>query len=233
MTRNGQIKVTLIGDYLVFRNGLKMLLDSRRDVKVVSDVSDLSEARQSIALNRPDIIVVNENEVEAPEFESFLMDDAAGIPTLILANSNNKEHHQKYLMQGASGVVTKEQKSEVLFKAIEQVSTDELWFQRDVMKSTIERLRKAKNDSSKDLRVDKYASLTVREREVLTNICKGMKNRAIAEDLFITETTVRHHLTSIFEKLNVKSRLALAILAFNEGLVEIPSSTEKFSRPNP
>ena len=61
------------------------------------------------------------------------------------------------------------------------------------------------------------------------NICKGMKNKAIAEALFITETTVRHHLTSIFEKLNVKSRLSLAILAFNEGLVEVPAVENNYS----
>ena len=92
------------------------------------------------------------------------------------------------------------------------------------MKQTIERLIEEKNSEPEKVKSQKYASLTEREKEVLSQICKGMKNKAIAESLFITETTVRHHLTSIFEKLNVKSRLALAILAFNEGLVEVPSS---------
>ena len=58
--------------------------------------------------------------------------------------------------------------------------------------------------------------LSSREREVLNLICRGMKNKAIADSLFITETTVRHHLTSIFEKLTVNSRLELVVHAFNE-----------------
>lgn len=95
------------------------------------------------------------------------------------------------------------------------------------MKKTIERLIKEKHEAPEKIHSDKYALLTEREREVLANICKGKKNKEIAEALFITETTVRHHLTAIFEKLNVKSRLALAILAFNERLVEVPHKDEK------
>jgi DNA-binding NarL/FixJ family response regulator len=118
--------------------------------------------------------------------------------------------------------VTKEQSSKVLFKAIKKVNAGDLWFRRDVMKQTIDQLIREKDMPANSVNSDKYALLTDREKEVLESICAGMKNKVIAESLFITETTVRHHLTSIFEKLNVKSRLALAILAFNEGFVEVP-----------
>ena len=219
---NGSIKVTIVGDYLVFRNGLKMLLKANDEFRVVADVADLNEAQVSIINNRPDVLLVNAKATESQEFEEFLTEKGKTIPTLILTSSRETAKHEKYLMLGASGVVTKEQDSRVLFKAIKQVSKDDYWFRRDVLKSTIDRLLHEKREPATNASAAKYATLTEREKEVLLNICKGMKNKAIAEELFITETTVRHHLTSIFEKLNVKSRLSLAILAFNEGLVEVP-----------
>lgn len=223
MESQKDIKVTIVGDYLVFRNGLKMLLRSKKGIQVVADVSDLSQVPVSVENMRPDVLLVNASELESKEFEKFMRDCALDVPKLILTNSKNAASHQRYLLLGASGVVSKEQSSEVLFKAIEKVCEDDLWFRRDVMKSSIRSLLRDKHSPKEDVYRDKYESLTVREKEVLSKVCLGYKNKMIAESLFITETTVRHHLTSIFEKLNVKSRLALAITAFNNRLVEIPS----------
>ena len=229
MKKTTPIKVTIVGDYLVFRNGLKLLLKSNEDLRVIADAADIPEARLSISSQLPDVLLVNASETESEELAEFLIENGKKIPTLVLTNSKDRERHEKYLLLGASGVVTKEQDSKVLFKAIKQVSSNDYWFKRDVMKGTIEKLLLDKHNNENNVNRDKYATLTRREKEVLTNICKGMKNKAIAEDLFITETTVRHHLTSIFEKLNVKSRLSLAILAFNEGLVEIPAVEESYA----
>ncbi|MEZ5428793.1 MAG: response regulator transcription factor [Pyrinomonadaceae bacterium] len=227
MESNDKIKIMIVGDYLIFRNGLKMLIESRKDFKVIGEVSTLSEVEGAISKNRPYILIIDSNEIENGEFEKFLSTVCDGIPTLVLTNSKSAKTHQKFLLLGASGVVTKEQDPNVLFKAIERVNSDDLWFKREVMKNTIERLIKEKNEAPEEIHSDKFASLTDREKEVLTSICKGMKNKEIAESLFITETTVRHHLTSIFEKLNVKSRLNLAILAFNERLVDVPPKDDK------
>lgn len=212
----------IVGDYLIFRNGLRLLIDSQENFKVVSEVADLLEATSEIARLRPDVLLVDSDEVINGEFSKFLASACKGIPAIVLTNTKNAQTHQRYLLMGASGVVTRKQEAGVLFKAIEKVNADDLWFKREVMKKTIEKLIRDKHDAPQKIYTGKYDSLTDREREVLSSICKGMKNKEIAESLKITETTVRHHLTSIFEKLNVKSRLALAILAFNEGLVEVP-----------
>lgn len=232
MKKKTPIKITIVGDYLVFRNGLKLLLKANEDLRVIADVADVPEARLSISNQSPDVLIVNASETESEEFEEFLVEIGKAIPTLVLTNSKNKLKHEKYLLLGASGVVTKEQDSGILFKAIKQLNSNDYWFRRDVMKGTIEKLLIDKHNSENNVSRDKYATLTQREKEVLSNICKGMKNKAIAENLFITETTVRHHLTSIFEKLNVKSRLSLAILAFNEGLVEIPAVKDLYANNN-
>jgi DNA-binding NarL/FixJ family response regulator len=223
MNSNEKIKIVIVGDYLIFRHGLKMLIESRDNFRVIGEVAKLSEVPLAISNNKPDVLLVDSAQIVNDGFENFLSSHFGNIPTLVLTDSFKAKTHQKYLLLGASGVVTKKQKSEVLFKAIERVNSDDLWFKREVMKKTIEKLLKEKKDAPEKIYYEKYASLTEREREVLSKICEGMKNKEIADALFITETTVRHHLTSIYEKLNVRSRSALAILAFNEKLVEIPS----------
>ncbi|MEP7037954.1 MAG: response regulator transcription factor [Acidobacteriota bacterium] len=223
MNKNGKINIMIIGDYLIFRHGLKRLLETEEQLQVKSDMEDLSAASLEIKNNKPDVIIINSTEVENSDFKDFNDNHCSDIPIIILTHSEDLLVHQKYLLLGASGVVTKRQSPEMLFKAIKHVNMEDLWFSRKVVLLTISKLIEEKKSAPEKAQAQKYSNLTQREWDVLNGICTGMKNKAIAENLFITETTVRHHLTSIFEKLNVKSRLALAILAFNDGIVEVPS----------
>lgn len=216
------IKLMIVGDYLIFRNGLKRLLENEACFKVVCELGDLSTASVEINKNSPDIVIVNSTEAENSDFKTFFTECCDDIPVIVLTGSKEARTHQKYLLLGAGGVVTKEQSPEILFKAIKHVYKEDLWFERKVMLQTISKLVEEKQNMPAAVHSPKYTALTDREWEVLKGICKGMKNKTLAETLFISETTVRHHLTSIFEKLNVKSRLALAILAFNDGVVEVP-----------
>lgn len=225
MRKSGKINVIIIGDYLIFRHGLKKLLETEEQLHVQNDMEDLSAASAEIKNNNPDVIIINSTEVDNSDFEDFVANYCSDIPVLVLTHSEALHVHQKYLLLGASGVVTKVQSPEILFKAIKHVNMNDLWFSRKVVLQTISKLIEEKKNAPEKLQAQKYSNLTQREWDVLNGICSGMKNKAIAEHLFITETTVRHHLTSIFEKLNVKSRLALAILAFNDGIIEVPSES--------
>lgn len=221
MENHDLIKIIIIGDYLIFRNGLKRLLETNPQFKVVGEMSGLTEAIQEVSKRKVDVIIINSTELADSDFNTSLTNHFHDIPILVLTHSIDIQTHQKYLLLGASGVVTKEQTPETLFKAIRQVHLNDLWFDRRIILQTIAKLLGEMKDIPQKLHSQKYVSLTNREWEVLHGVCKGMKNKALAESLFITETTVRHHLTSIFEKLNVKNRLALAILAYNDGVVEI------------
>lgn len=222
MEANKKIEIMIVGDSLIFRNGLRMLIETKSDFKVVGEAATISDALILLTNNHPNVIVVDSSQLFNGEAKEFLSVHCKEIKTLVLTNDDAVKTHQKYLLLGAKGVVTKKQSSEALFKAIRQVDSEELWFRRDVLTLTIEQLVHEKESSSTGGFVDKCSALTDRETEVLFSVCKGMKNKQIAESLFITETTVRHHLTSIFEKLSVKSRLELAIYAFNQGLVAVP-----------
>jgi len=111
-----------------------------------------------------------------------------------------------------------------LMKAIEKVFEGEVWYDRTKMGSVFTDM--LSSGKQKDVSSDeaKIAMLTERELEVINLIALGLKNKAIGEKLFISETTVRHHLTSVFGKLGVGSRLELIIYAFKHGLARMPSS---------
>lgn len=223
MESNGEIKIVVVGDFLIFRSGLKLLLESEEFFKVIGEAADLREALTVVNGTQPDIFLVDAAAIDNGNLDAFRSSLPNEIPILVLTNSKQSDHQQKYLELGIHGIFSKEKKAEALFKAIRQVSTGDLWFQRKMLVAGIQQLVKEKKSLPEKLFSYNCESLTSRERQVLNLICRGMKNKAIADSLFITETTVRHHLTSIFEKLKVNSRLELVVHAFNEKLVEIPN----------
>lgn len=226
MEESNKIKVMIVGDSLIFRNGLKILLETEKKLKVVGETANVSDLAVMIRHKEPNVILIDSSALKVINPQSFFSDTCKDISSIILINSEDFGLQASYLLLGAKGVVDKEHSSTFLLKAIERVNSGELWFNRRVMEQTFRHLIKEAENAPQGLNSDKYAMLTDREKEVLVAICKGMKNKVIAETLFIAETTVRHHLTSIYEKLKVNSRLELVILAFNEELVEIPTKKE-------
>jgi NarL family two-component system response regulator YdfI len=219
-----RIKIVVVGDFLIFRSGLKLMLESEESFHMIGEAADLHEAMEVASSCRPDIFLIDAAAITNGNLDAFQTSLAAPIPILVLTNSKQPDKLQDYLELGVNGIFSKEKSAEALFKAIKKVSTGDLWFQRTMMVAAIQRLVKEKKSLPERLFSYNCAALTAREREVLTLICTGMKNKAIADSLFITETTVRHHLTSIFEKLKVNSRLELVVHAFNQKLVEIPTA---------
>ena len=215
-------KVLLVGDFLIFRSGLKLLLEGEKTIKVVGETADLSEAAKLAGKIEPDVLIVDSTEVSADNFSAFAGALPRPISIIVITSSDEVETHRKYLMLGADGLVTKTQPADVLFEAVKQVGAGNVWFDGKLMRDTVKLLVEEKKSLPQKIFAHNSAVLTEREREVLLSICEGLKNREIADKLFITETTVRHHLTSIFEKLKVSSRLELVVHAFREKLVELP-----------
>lgn len=230
MNSKTPIKILLIGDYLIFRIGLKMLLEAEERFSVVGEAAKISEAPELIIRNKPDVVLINAPEIKNGDFTKFIENHRDETPVLILSNSDGKKIFKDCFEIGASGLVSKEKNPEILFRAIEQVYQGQLWFDRNLMGETIKQLMDEKHNGNGKAESDIQSSLTEREWEVLTQVCKGLKNKNIADNLFISETTVRHHLTSIFEKLNVDSRLQLVVLAFRKNLVEIPPKTVEMTQ---
>ncbi len=127
------------------------------------------------------------------------------------------------MLLGAMGLVFKEKAAEVVIRAIERVHAGEVWFDRTLIGNVLTELSRASATKKLDPEATKITKLTEREREIAALIGEGLKNKQIANRLFISETTVRHHLTSVFDKLGVTDRLELIIYAYRHGLAKPPS----------
>lgn len=229
MVSEDEIKVIIVGDFLIFRSGLKLLLEAEDNMKVVGEAADFEEAVSVVRNNECDLLLIESTEIDRGAFESYISNQTDFVPVIVLTNSNNKEKHRKYLLLGVDGLVSKRQSAEILFEAIERVSQGDVYFDRKLMKETIRQLVDERKSLPQSIYAYNCELLTDREQDVLKLVCKGLKNKLIADELFITETTVRHHLTSIFEKLKVNSRLELVVHAFKEKLVEIPDEKARTS----
>ena len=124
------------------------------------------------------------------------------------------------IQMGVSGVVEQLQPPQVLLKAIKKVHCGEVWFERSLMANFLISLSPVRHEFMLNNETEHIAQLSDREHEVIQLIGEGLKNKIIADKLCIGETTVRHHLTSIYNKLGVSDRLELLVYALGHGLIK-------------
>jgi DNA-binding NarL/FixJ family response regulator len=219
------IQVLLIDDHAVVRSGLRMVIESKSGLKVVGEAGNRADALAIAARAQPDIILLDLdlNGSSGLDFLAELFTLAPEARVIILTGVYDAAAHQRAMHLGAMGLVLKEKAAEVVIKAIEKVYAGEVWFDRVMMGHMISQLSRATLTPKSKPEAQRIASLTEREREIVALIGEGLKNKLIANRLFISETTVRHHLTSVFDKLGVSDRLELIIYAYRHGLAKPPS----------
>jgi two-component system nitrate/nitrite response regulator NarL len=217
------ITVLIVDDHVVVRAGLKMLIESQPRMKVVGEAGSKDEALAAAKREQPDIILLDLclGPDNAVDFLPELLSTAEETRVIILTGVRNPEEHQRAVRLGAMGVALKETSPQLLLKAIERVHAGEVWLDRFLTSNLIVELRRTHKPTKGQKEEEAIARLTDREKEVITLVGEGLKNKQIAERLFISEITVRHHLTSIFEKVQVSDRLELLIFAYQKGLVKV------------
>jgi len=136
---------------------------------------------------------------------------------LVVTGSTDANEHLRVIQAGAMGLVLKEQASAVLLTAIEKLHSGEAWLTGSLTAAVLSRI-----GTDGDPETQKIASLTKREREIIVLVAQGCKRSEIAEKLFLSETTVRNHLTSILAKLELNDRFELAFYAFRHRLAKPP-----------
>jgi len=209
------IRILIVDDHLVVRAGLHMLIENHPGMTVVAMASNRTEALELAARASPDLILLDLDlgGESALTFLTQLGDTTPNAHILVLTGLRDTDAHRQAVQLGAMGVVLKEHAPDVLIKAIEKVHAGEIWLDRPTMGRMLREMS-TKDEKELDPEVVKIASLTQRERDVISLIAEGLKNRQIGERLFISETTVTHHLSSIYSKLGVSDRLELVIYAF-------------------
>ena len=200
-----------------------MLIDSQTGMKVVAMASTQAEALQILTQQPCDLIILD-LELGGQSTLSFIPQlrvAAKNARIVVLSGVRDSETHQKVARLGAMGVVLKEDAADLLLKAVQKVCEGEAWFDRVTVGNLLWRWSSQEKESI-DPQQKKIASLSERELQVIELIAQGLKNRQIAERLFISPTTVTHHLSSVYSKLGVSDRLELVVFAFANKLAKMP-----------
>ena len=218
------IRILLVDDHAVVRAGLRMIIQSRSGMNIVGEAGNRDDALALAASEHPDIILLDLDlgGESGMALIADLIAAASDARIIILTGLRDAESHRQAVMLGAMGIVKKEKAAEVLISAIERVYAGEAWLDPSLMAGVLTEMARASKPTKTDPEAEKIGTLTNREREVIALVGEGIKSKEIAGRLFISETTVRHHLTSIFDKLGVADRVELLIYAYRHGLASPP-----------
>jgi len=212
------IRVLVADDQSLVRGGFRMLLAGQQDMEIVAEASNGLEAVEKAARYRPTVVLMD---IRMPELDGLeatrrilAADEEARI--LILTTFDLDEYVYEALRSGASGFVLKDEPPEQLLAAIRTVAAGDGLLSPSVTKRVIKQFARAQSSTPPK----EFDELTSREQEVFRLIANGLSNAEIGQELFISDTTVKTHITHILQKLGLRDRVQAVVLAHQTGLFE-------------
>lgn len=218
--RGDKVGVLLLDEQEIVRRGLRLLIEGQSDFNIVGEAGNRSDALDLARREQPDIIIIDMDLAESIGISIIaeLLEAAANARIILLVNMREFKSNCNTIFLGARGLVFKQEAPEVLIKAIKKAYSGGIWM--SVSTNDALHLRPFATYGKGNTDAEKIATLTRREREVVTVVAAGLKNRQIAEKLLISEATVSHHLTSIFNKLGISDRSQLVAYAYRNSLTD-------------
>lgn len=215
-----QITVLIVDDHSLMRQGLEQILELENDIKVIGQASNGEEAIQKTLEYKPDVVLLDINMPLVNGIEALrrLRDIGVDSKIVMLTIHDDREYLYETLNIGADGYVLKDADSETLIKAIRDVYKGKSFIQPSLATYLAKEYKAANKDSDKSSVKD---VLTRREYEVLTLVAEGLNNKEIAERLYISEKTVKNHVSNIFRKINVSDRIQAAIYAYRNNIKKL------------
>jgi two-component system, NarL family, nitrate/nitrite response regulator NarL len=213
------IRVVVAHQHPIFRSGLKLLLEER-GVRVVAEAADGIQAIEYVQKLQPDVLLLD-FAIPAGGLDMLRVLGAASrsVRPIVLTDRDDPALLTAVRL-GARGIVSKQSPVMTLFESLQSVMRGEYWLVDDPVATEFEvtrRLRPRRTTATSN----RYR-LTRREMQIVAAVADGESNKGIAERLKVSEDTVKHHLSNIFDKLGVYSRLELAVFAINHGLIQEP-----------
>lgn len=212
------LKLLIVDDHAIFREGLRTLLDLEEDFQVIGEASRGDEAVALVAEEPPDVVLLDLHlpDGSGANFCRDLLDASPTSKVLILSAYDDDEEVTAALVSGASGYVLKTVGGGRLADNIRAVYRGEVLLAPSVAAKVVEQLSRLQEKTSR--REEALAALTPREREVFYLASRGLKNAEIASDLYLSEKTIKTHLRNIYNKLNLSSKAELRLFAVKMGL---------------
>ena len=218
-----KIKVLVVDDHAMFRQGICALLRSHEDFEVVGEAEQGREAVEKVCEFSPQVVLMD---IAMPimgglEATRRIQKEAPNTKVLVLTQYDDSEYVLSLVRSGARGYISKTATSSELISAIRAVNAGEFFLYPSAAKTLVEEyLRRVGGEK------DGYDRLTSREREILQLVAEGRTNREIADSLVIGVKTVLRHRTNIMEKLGFHNRTELIKYAISKGLIEVPRKIE-------
>ncbi|MBU2534921.1 MAG: response regulator transcription factor [Chloroflexota bacterium] len=212
-----KIKILLVDDHAIMRDGIKALLGIYDDIEVIGEASAGREALEMTRELNPDVVIMDISipGMDGLEVTHRLTKRNPKVKVIILTQHDNKEYILSTIKVGAAGYIPKKALGSDLVSAIRAVRGGDSFLYPSAARALIDDYRKQAEQP------DIYESLTEREREILKLIAEGRTSREIAEALYISQKTVQGHRTKIMEKLDLHNRTELIKYAMRKGLVDL------------
>jgi DNA-binding NarL/FixJ family response regulator len=212
----------LVDDHMSLLWGLSKLIEGAApDFELAGTASDPDEALETARRTEPDVVLLDLDLDGRSSFD-ILPDLLAqrGVKALILSGHRDPLLRQQAMMLGASGFIGKDQPAQTILTAIERVQAGELWIDRVSMGQVFSALTRSEPEPDYDPEAKRIANLTARERDIIATLARseGKPNKVLADQLSMAEHTLRNHLSAIYAKLGVRTRLALYMYAMRHGL---------------
>jgi len=213
--------IVMADDHTIFRDGLQRLLEMEEDCEVVGQAADGAEAVAMVLRYEPSILLLDFDMPRLSGLEVLreLAQRPSATRSILLTAAIPRHQIVEALKAGACGVVMKESCTQLLLKAIRVIMAGLYWVECDPV-TDIQMYLRAQSRAQTQSPARSSFGLTRRENEILATIVAGLSNKDIAKRFSLSEDTVKHHLTNIFNKVGVSSRLELALFAIQHHLIE-------------
>ena len=224
-------KIAIIDDHQLFREGVKRILEFEKSFQVVAEGDDGSDALQLVKTYNPDVVIMDINmpEMNGIEATRELVEKYPETKVIILSIHDDENYVTHALQTGAQGYLLKEMDADALIEAVRVVAEGGSYLHPKVTHNLVNEYRRltagvARGGSSYSQTVEirrPLHLLTRRECEVLQLLTDGKSNRGIGEALFISEKTVKNHVSNILQKMNVNDRTQAVVVAIKNGWAEV------------